>query len=114
LLTINVTGVAEAAPSVHEAVIDVALATVAVPQVPSDEARTVAPVWKPVPVKVKAVVPLGVAVVGDTPVRVGAALMTKPAGAAAVAFVVPPLVFVTVKPSMVFVSPAAIAIVAVS
>lgn len=96
MVTARVTGVAEAAPRVHETVIDVALATVALPHVPSDEAVTVAPVWKPVPVMVKAVVPLGVAVAGDTPVMVGAASMTKPAGATAVAFAEPPLVFVTV------------------
>ena len=87
---------AEAAPSVQDTVNDVAETTVAVPQVPSLEAVTLAPAPKPVPAIVKAVVPLGVAVAGVTPVIVGAASMTKPAGATAVAFAEPPLVFVTV------------------
>jgi hypothetical protein len=58
---------------VQETVIDVALTTVAVPQVPSEESTTVAPVRKPVPVMVKAFVEAGVAVTGETAVIVGAA-----------------------------------------
>jgi len=94
LVTESVTGVALAAPKVQEVVIEVALTTSAAPQVPSEEAATVAPVWKPVPVMVKAVVALAAPVAGDTDVMVGPAPMMRaerPAGTLAT----PPSVFVT-------------------
>jgi hypothetical protein len=113
-VTTRYVGVAPGEPSVQAAVIDVAETTV-VEQVPFAGLKlATAPVWKPVPTTVNVDVDAAFPVGGVTEVIVGAAWMTRPAGAAAVAFVVPPLVFVMVKPSMVFTSPVATAIVAVS
>jgi len=94
--TDSVTAAEPSAPRVQVTASDVALATVAVPQVPSDDAVTTAPVWKPVPVMVNAFDALGVAVTGDTAVIVGAASIANPAGATANALAEPPSVFVTV------------------
>jgi hypothetical protein len=94
--TDKVTAAVPGSPMVHEVVIDVALATVAVPHVPSEDSVTVAPVWKPVPVMVKAFVAAGVAVTGETAVIVGAVSRVKPAGATAATFTTPPSLFVTV------------------
>ena len=93
-VTIKVTGVAEAAPRVQDTVSDVVAVGVAVPQVPSLEAATTTPVSKFVPVMVKAVVPLGVAVAGVTPVTVGPGSMINELRVADT-LAVPPSVLVT-------------------
>jgi hypothetical protein len=96
-VTTRYVAVAPGEPSVQVAAIVVAAVTVVVPQVPLAVLNVVtAPVAKPVPVTANDVVVPALPVAGATDVIVGAASMTKPAGATAVAFAEPPLAFVTV------------------
>jgi hypothetical protein len=57
--------------------IDVVPVRVAVVHVPSEVAVTTTPDWNPVPVIVKALVALAIAVAGETAVMVGPAPMTS-------------------------------------
>jgi hypothetical protein len=97
LVTTRLVPVVPAARNVHDAVIEVGDTTSAAPQVALavlDE--TAAPVTKPVPVMVKAIVESAAAVVGLTAVMVGPASMVMAAVVNAVTFATPPSGFVMV------------------
>jgi hypothetical protein len=97
LVTTRLVAVDPAARKVHDAVIEVADTTMAVPQVAFgvlDDTEALA--TKPVPVIVKATVESAVADVGLTAVIVGPLSMLRAAVVNAVTTAVPPSVFVMV------------------
>src|ERR1039458_110952 len=96
LATNSVTAAVPSAANVHDTVMEVAETTVAAPQVPPLDGVTETPAAKPVPVMVRALVELGVAVAGETLVTVGAAPIANAPNWKAATVTLLPLVLVTV------------------